>query len=125
MVVDSSVWIEIFLKQPLSEKCLKAVGAKGVRIPVISYYEIYKKLRMKLGESEALEAIGALEPYSVIELTREICLLAADLALEYDLAMADSLVLACARECGTILLTLDHDFVHIPGVNVITSSSRA
>ncbi|MEW6055426.1 MAG: PIN domain-containing protein [Bdellovibrionota bacterium] len=46
-------------------------------------------------------------------------LYAADLSIEFELAMADSLILAFAKEAGVSLLTLDNDFAGIPNVVVV------
>lgn len=119
MVVDSSVLIEILLKHRLHEKCLRTISSQKVFIPVLAYFECYKKLRSKASESDALEAMGSLEKFEIISITREIALFAGDLSIEYGLPMADSLVLACAREYNVTLLTLDNDFAKIPGVKVI------
>ena len=43
-------------------------------------------------------------------LNREIALLAADISIEYDIGMADSLVLGCTQFMGEPLVTLDNDF---------------
>lgn len=45
--------------------------------------------------------------------------MAADLSLEFSLAMADSLVLAAARSAGAQLITGDTDFKDTPGVRVL------
>ena len=66
-----------------------------------------------------MEAISALSSFGIRDLTREVALLGADLSIEFNLAMADGLVLAHARHLETELLTLDNDFASIPDVKVI------
>lgn len=119
MLVDSSVLIEVLLKRPLADKCLERLKGDRLYVPSLVYYECYKKLRAKVSESDALEAMGTLEIFSTVNITKEIALYAADLAIEHNLAMADSLVLACARELHVPLLTLDNDFAGISGVQVV------
>lgn len=120
MLLDSSILLEILLKQPLFEKCEKTIqGVDTLYISVLSYFECYKKIRLRLSESEALEVVGYFENFKVIDISKEISLLAADLSLEHSLSMADSLVLATAKECRSILLTLDNDFTGIPGARVV------
>lgn len=119
MVVDTSVWLAILLAQPLKDKCLKEIKGKDIFVPSLCFYECYKKIRSKCTEAEALEAISALHAYPALEVNAEIALTAADLSLEYSLAMADSLVLSHARVLGVPLLTLDNDFSDIPGVKVL------
>jgi predicted nucleic acid-binding protein len=118
MVIDSSVWLEIFLGGKRKNSCEKILSSESL-VSVLSYYEIYKKLKLLLSEQLALETIGSLSHYSRVEITQEILLQAADLSIEYNLAMADSILLAQARVCNGVLLTLDNDFSGIPGVQVI------
>jgi predicted nucleic acid-binding protein len=118
MLIDSSVWLEIFLGGKHKDSCEKMLNSKSV-VSVLSYYEVYKKLKLIFSEQIALEAVGSLSSYQRVEVTQEILLHAADIAIEYDLAMADSILLAQAKTYNWILLTLDNDFSKVPGVQVI------
>ena len=62
MVIDSSVWIEIFLNGPLSQSSQKLMRDQVVRVPTLVLHEVYKKIAQKAGEALALEALGALSP---------------------------------------------------------------
>ncbi len=119
MVVDSSVWLEILLEGKLSEPCSKIVESSTPSIPSLCLYEIYRKLKVTFSESEALEAVGSLSAFTELSLTNEVALLAADISLQYKLAMADSIVLAHARQLEVPLITLDNDFAGIPGVKLL------
>ena len=119
LVIDTSVWLEILLSQPLKTLCLKEIKSKKLYIPTLCFYECFKKLRSKVSDHEAIEAISALYRYPHLDLTSEIALNAADLSVQFNLAMADSLVLAHAKAINGILLTLDNDFASIPGVKVL------
>jgi predicted nucleic acid-binding protein len=119
LVVDSSIWLEILLSQPLKAACLKEIKSKKLFIPTLSFYECFKKLRSKVSDHEAVEAISSLYQYPHLDLTPEIALNAADLSIEFNLGMADSLILAHARAIDGILLTLDNDFSSVPGVKVL------
>lgn len=119
MVVDSSIFFEILSDGPLRNKCEKQIHKADMYVPALVLFEIYRKLKIKVSEDEALAAIGSLRVYPVLDLTTEVALLAGDLSLEYNLAMADSFVLAHARLLNRPLLTLDNDFANIPGTVVI------
>lgn len=119
LLLDSSFVLELLLRQPLHARCAKLLAGRRASLSVISQFECYKKLRAKLSEGDALEALAPLEDFAVIPVSREIALYAADVALELGLGMADSLVLATAREIGAKLVTLDNDFARIPDVNVL------
>lgn len=121
MVVDSSIWIELFRAGPLKLSCEKALKNQEIRVPTIVLFEIYKKLKAKVAEDVALEAMSSLSQYQVLDLNREVAMLAGDLCLQHDMPMADGIVLAHALHLGDTLLTLDHDFSEIPGAKVIRS----
>ncbi|MGZ3770386.1 MAG: PIN domain-containing protein [Bdellovibrio sp.] len=119
MVVDSSVWIEIICDGPLRKKCEDLIKDIEPLVPALVIYEIYKKLKKQISEEISLEAVGAISKYKIIDINRDIALLAGDISLSYNLGMADSLVLACARLYRTSVLTLDNDFASIPNAKVI------
>ena len=119
MIVDSSVWLEILFDGKLASACVRELAKGRILIPSLVLFEVYKKTKLKTDESRALEAVGAISSHEILELTREVALLAADLSIEHRMGMADSIVLAHARHLGTRLITLDHDFAMIPDVSVL------
>lgn len=119
MVVDSSVWIEVLQNGPLKSKCLKAMQRATIRVPTLVLHEVYKKVKAKATEEAALEAVAGLSQYEVLDLSREVALLAADLCLQHSMAMADGMVLAHAECLGEELLTLDNDFAKIPRARIL------
>jgi predicted nucleic acid-binding protein len=121
MLIDSSVWLEIFLDGRLNEVCRKAItqGGDTIIVSTLTYFEVYRKLCQKFTESKALEAIGALSAYQQIGIDQEVALTGADLSIEHQLGMADSLLLAQARQLKAPLITLDNDFAGIEGVRVL------
>ncbi|MCU1230866.1 MAG: Ribonuclease VapC [Acidobacteria bacterium] len=62
---------------------------------------------------------------NVIPVTSEIALAAADLSLEFRLAMADAIILATARTLRAELVSSDRDFERIPGVTYFAKVSAA
>ncbi len=56
---------------------------------------------------------------TVVPLTEEIALTAAELSLAHRLAMADAVMLATARKYDADLITTDSDFAGIAGVTVV------
>ena len=57
----------------------------------------------------------------VVSLNEELALEAADLSLQYGLAMADAVVYATARHYEALLVTSDADFAELPGVKYLES----
>lgn len=119
MVVDSSVFFEILSDGPLRSKCERLIAGRELVVPSLVIYEIYRKLKSRATEEDALEAAAFLRQHQVADLTGEVALLAGDLSLEYDLPMADSFVLAHARAAGVGLVTLDNDFDGIADVTIV------
>ena len=85
-------------------------------VPTISLYEVFKRILQQRGETEALQAVAFIQSGRIIDPTSTIALHAAKLSLELKIPMADSLILATAREKGAILWTQDSDFESLPGV---------
>jgi len=120
VVLDSSVWIEIFNNGALSKTCMKELkNASRVYVPTLVLFEVYKKIAMSRSEDQALSAVAVLSQHEVVDMCREIALTAADISIQSELPMADSIVLAHARQTDAVLLTLDNDFHGIPGARVI------
>ena len=59
-----------------------------------------------------------------MDLTEELALVAADLSLAHGLAMADSMMLACAHLHDAELLTTDAGFTGLPGVKVFSKKQK-
>ena len=120
LVLDSSVWIEIFNGGPIAGTCMKELkGAARVYVPTLVLFEVYKKVTASRSEDQALSAVATLSQYEVCDMTREIALAAADLSLQKKLGMADSLILAHTYQVGAELLTLDNDFAGIPNTQIL------
>lgn len=118
-VIDSSVWIEVLSKGPLFPICQKTISKyknHNLIVSTIVIFEVYRKLRRHVSEDLALSTIAYLNQYKIVDLSKEISLLAADLSIQYKLAMADSLVYAFAVYEDAYFITLDFDFNQIPEV---------
>ena len=126
VVLDSSVWIEIFRSGPLLKACQQELNAaRIVIVPSLVLFEVYKKIVSQKTEDLALSAIALLNQYLVQDLNQEIALTAADLSLQHHLAMADSIVLAHAVKTNSTLVTLDNDFEGILGTQVLRSKVKS
>jgi predicted nucleic acid-binding protein len=116
-VVDSSAWLEYFVGGDNADFFAQPIEAVAkLIVPVISIYEVFKRVCLQRGEGDALQAIALMQQGRVIELISPLALNAAKLSIEYRLPMADSLILATARMHGATLWTQDADFEGIPGV---------
>jgi predicted nucleic acid-binding protein len=119
-IVDSSGWLEYFADGPNAADFAEVLESSGdLIVPTLSLYEIFKVVLRQRGESEALRAIALMQEGKLIDLTSTIALHAAKLSLELKIPMADSVMLATAREYNAVLWTQDSDFEGIEGVRFI------
>ena len=65
-------------------------------VPTICAYEVFKRMSLKRGEEDALQATGFMSLGREVELNREIAISAAQISIELKLAMADSIIYATA-----------------------------
>lgn len=117
-VVDSSAWLEYLADGPNANYFASAIEAtEKLVVPVVSIYEVYKRVHMQRDESDALRALGLMQQGDVVELDATLSLDAAILSMTHRLPMADSMILATARRFKAALWTQDSDFQDIDGVH--------
>ena len=119
-VVDSSGWIEYFEDGEKADYFSGPVrDVENLLVPVICVYEVFKRMYLKRGGEDALQAAGFMSLGREIDLNREIAISAAHISLKLNLAMADSIILATVRAYDATLWTQDEHFEAIPGVKYI------
>ncbi len=119
-VIDSSGWLEFFVDGPLAGKYGNYLSKAGkIVTPTIVLYEVYKKIRRERSEEEALMAAAQIQKTHLVPLTESIALAAADISLEYRLAMADSIVYATALSHRAQLISSDADFARLSNVTYL------
>ena len=116
-LVDSFGWIEFFTEGPLAGEYAKHIQkSSDLVVPTIVLYKVYKKIKGEKNEETALVAVATMQNARVIALTEELSLSAADISLNYKLAMADAIVYASALQEGALLVTSDKDLKDLPRV---------
>ena len=119
-VVDSSAWLEYFADGPNAPSFAPIItDLDHLIVPVISIYEVFKRVLQQRSETEALQAIAVMNQGQVIGLNQTLALSAAKLSADLKLPMADSLILATARAYGATLWTQDADFKSVTDVQYI------
>lgn len=116
-IVDSSGWFEYFAGGPNTEFFSEPIEEPSeLLVPTISLYEVFKRVLQQRDESEALRAIAFMQSGEIIDLTSTIALHAAKISTELKIPMADSVMLATARESDAVLWTQDSDFEDLKDV---------
>lgn len=117
-VIDSCGWIEYFTRGPLLEQFKKYILKNNKIItPSVIIFEVYKALKLKRNEEEATEFVSVIVNRStIINLTKETVINAADLSLEYKLSLADALIYATAKEYKAKLVTSDPHLKNLENV---------
>lgn len=116
-VVDSSAWLEYFADGPNASFFAEPVeDIDALVVPTLSLFEVFKRVLQQRDESTALEVAAVMQQGTIVELEATIALNAARLSVELRLPLADSVILATARQYGAELWTQDSDFDGIDGV---------
>ena len=116
-VVDSSAWLEYFVDGPNASFFAEPIeDIETLVVPTLSLFEVFKRVLQQRDESTALEAAAVMQQGTVVDLEATIALNAARLSVELRLPLADSVILATARQYGAELWTQDADFDGIEGV---------
>ena len=120
ILVDSSGWIEYLAERPKADLFAPYIeGSEPLVSSAIQVYEIYKVVRRDVNEERAIEAVSALRTTTIEPLVEALALEAADMALEYGLAMADAMIYATASRHEAEIVTGDADFDGLPRVTLI------
>ena len=112
-VVDSSGWLEYFTdsdRAPLFAAAIEDTG--NLFVPVISIYEVFKKVLRERGEDDALQVASMMQSGQIIDLD---CALALE-AARHPLPLADSIIYAAAMRHNATLWTQDEHFKGLPNV---------
>jgi uncharacterized protein len=116
-VIDTSIWIEIYLGSALGSRHLPLLTApEAIVVPTIIQYEIFKWLSRERSAEEATLAITFTGECHVQELTTELALLAAELSALHGLHASDAIIFATAQMHEAALVTCDAHFKDLEGV---------
>lgn len=119
-VVDSSGWLEYFADETNADFFAQTIeDVEQLIVPAITLYEVFKRVYQQRGEGDALQAVAMMEQGQVVELDSPLALSAAKLSLDLKLPMADSIILATARQYNATLWTQDADFQEIESIQYI------
>ena len=116
-IVDSSGWLEYFIDGNNAEHFNEPLNnPDNLIIPTIIIYEVYKIILRERSENEALQSIALMRQGTVVELTADIAIQAAQISIKHTMPMAGSIILATAQTYEATIWTQDEDFQGIQGV---------
>jgi len=116
-IVDSSGWLAYFADEPSAKHFHKTLNEpSSLIVPTVTIYEVFKVALRESSENQALQVVAAMQKGQVVDLTSSLAISASKLCLAHNLPMADSIILATAREYDAIIWTLDSGFKNIKNV---------
>ncbi len=112
-VVDSSAWLEYLADTRQAAHFADALeDGENLIVPVVTIYEVFKKVLRQRGESKALQVASLMQSGRVIDLDPNLAIEAA----RYPLPLADSIIYATAMRAEATLWTQDQHFKGLPNV---------
>jgi predicted nucleic acid-binding protein len=119
-LVDSSAWLEYFGAGPQAGQFARVIeDVESLLVPTIVLVEVCRRVMQLGGEDEALQTAALLHQGQVVDLDSAIALSAAQLGIAQKLPLADSIILATAKQFGATIWTMDGDFEGMPHVRYV------
>ncbi len=119
-VIDSSGWLEYFDDGPHADFFAPAIeNTVKLLVPSICLYEVFKRILQQRNETDALQAVVAMQQGMVVDLGPTLAVSAANISATLKIPMADSIILATARANNALVWTQDADFEGLDGVRYI------
>jgi toxin FitB len=120
IVLDSSCWLEFLMGTERADLFASAIDSYAdLRVPVITVYEVIKKVRRELGDDVASNAVVLMQRSLIIDIDLPIAMK----ALTNGLPVADSLIYATAQSVGAVVWTQDQHFAGMAGVKYFEKST--
>lgn len=124
-VVDSSGWLEYFADGPNAKHfAVPLHDTRDLIVPSICLTEVFKVVSRQAGDPAALQAIAVMQQGAVMELDRDLAILAGRVGLAHKLPLADSIILATARAFGAVVWTQDQDFDGLKGIRYFRKAGK-
>jgi predicted nucleic acid-binding protein len=116
-IVDSSGWLAYFADEPNAKYFLPPLNdTASLVVPTVTIYEVFKVVLRESSENEALQVAVAMRKGTVADLNASLAIASSKISLAHNLPMADSIILATAKEFVATIWTQDSDFKNIGGV---------
>ncbi len=121
VLIDSWAWIEYWKGGQYAKNAAKYIESdEEAYVSTVNLIEIYSWFTRYYGENIAKDRIETIEKrVYIIPLEKRIAIDAAKLKIKHKLGIADSIVLATARDVEGNVITGDPDFKGIEGVKLL------
>ena len=123
IIVDSSGWIEFLGDGPKADRFAPYLQSQTATLllPVIIFYEVYKKIIRERGKGEADNFRSLADGFDdrLIPLTLDLAVSASAVSIEFHLPMADAMIYAVVEKRGARLITSDAHFANLPRVTLV------
>jgi len=116
-LIDTCGWIEWFMDGILAEQFTPYFQQlPNIIVPTVLQYELYKWVCRERDIDTAQALIELTKQGKLVVLDTNLALLAAKLATQYQLSVADALIYATAQQEEVELITSDNHFSDLPNV---------
>ena len=116
-LIDTCGWIEWFMDDVLADQFSPYFQQlSNIIVPTVVQYELYKWVCRERDTDIAQALIELTKQGKIIVLDTDLALLAAKLATQYNLSVADALIYATAQLEEVELITSDDHFSDLPNV---------
>jgi len=124
-IVDSCGWLEYFADGPNTDFFASPIeDIENLIVPTICVFEVFKRVYQQRGENAALQAVALMHQGKTAALDDICALHAAKCSIDYNIPMADSIILSIAQLKKAFIWTQDRDFKNIEGVRYIEAKRK-
>lgn len=119
-VFDSSIWFDYFQAKPWCKAIRPTMASNDpILLSAVNLVEILSLYRLRAPpQADEIKDV-LLNRCRLVEVTKEVALLASELKARHALALADAVVLATARLNDAVVWTYDSDFEGLKGARVL------
>jgi len=124
-LVDSCAWLEYFSNGKNADFFAAPLeDVENLLVPSICILEVFKKILQEKDEHSAFQGVALMKQGYVTELNMTLAILSAKLSYDFKIPLADSIILATARQCNAIIWTQDKHFKNMIDVKYIEKKSK-
>lgn len=122
-LIDSSAWLEYFAGSAHASHVTAAIeNIERLLVPTIVLLEVTRRVMQQRDEDAALQVAAVLHQGQIVPLDSGIALSAAHFGVVHKLPLADSIILATAKQFDATIWTFDADFKDLPAVKYFSKT---